>query len=170
VQREQQRQIETQLIEQALTEEGPRQTGRYPQPVLEQIRADFLQIQVVERKLTKAVSTSNAIDLALVARSATEIRKRSARLKKNLDLPKLEANPAGASAFAIEDRIEALRIAVGNLSNLIGTFVRNPMFEQVKLVDSQLSARAQHDLEAIVGLSSEIKRTSEKLKITGRTP
>jgi hypothetical protein len=85
-------------------------------------------------------------------------------------LPKVEANPGGPSQFALEDRVEALRIAVGNLSNLIETFVRNPMFEQVKLVDSQLSSRAQHDLEAIVGLSSEIKRTSEKLKITGRTP
>ena len=56
----------------------------------EQLSDDFMRIQIVNNKLREAVSNDGALDLALVAQSASEIRKRAGRLKDNLVLPEPE--------------------------------------------------------------------------------
>ena len=164
VSRELQRQIEMQMIEQALMEGSSRHVRRYPPLVLDQIREDFLRIQVIDRKVMQATSARDSLDLELVAKSASEIGKRTRRLKKNLALPRPEAPPALRSGIAVEATSERLRISLSDLSNLIDAFVSNPMFEQSKLVDARLSAKARQDIEAIIEMSSQIKRSSEKLK------
>ena len=169
VQRELERRVEMQMIERALREGGSR-LRRYPPLVLDQIREDFLRIQVIDRKLMQATAVGDTLDLDLVARSAGEIRKRSIRLKTNLALPRPEAPPAERSQFATEPTSERLRISLSDLSNLIDEFVSNPMFEQSKLVDARLSGKARQDIEAIIELSSQIKRSSEKLKAAAKSP
>lgn len=169
VSRELQRQVEMQLIEQALREGSSRHTRRYPPLVLDQIREDFLRIQVVDRKLMQATAVGNTFDLDLVASSAGEIRKCSSRLKTNLALPRPEALPAERLGIAVAATSEQLRTSLSELSNLIDEFVSNPMFEQSKLVDARLSDKARLDIEAIIELSSQIKRTSEKLKVAAKT-
>ena len=78
VQREQQRQVDMQMIEQALTTEGrATRVKRYAPAVLDQIRSDFLQIQVTERQLTKAASAQLDMDLKLVVQLTVRIHKRS---------------------------------------------------------------------------------------------
>jgi len=155
-----------QMIEQALAEKPSRPAKRYPPPVLDQIRADFLRIQVVERKLTHAASDPQTLDFEFVSRSAAEIRKRSLRLKKNLALP--EAAPVDRPA--VEVSLGPLRSSLAVLSKLIDEFVSNPMFEESRLTDTQLSLKARRDIEAIIGLSGEIKRSSQKLKAVTKTP
>jgi hypothetical protein len=154
------------MIEKALTEGRPRPAQPYAPLVLEQIRADFLRIQVVDRQLMRATSTPDTLDLAFVVKSAAEIRKRSGRLKRNLALP--GPTSVNRSMGAVEAKIEPLRSSLSVLSKLIEEFVSNPMFEQLKLVDAQLSAKARRDLEAVIDLSGEIKRSSEKLKAAAK--
>ena len=162
VQREQQRQIEMQMIELALATEGRKpQTKHYTAAVLEQIRDDFLQIQVADRKLVKASAGS---DLKLVTKLTGEIEKRSRRLKGNLALPQPQGSPLQTSAKTEEDTHERLRSSLGALSNLIESFVSNPMFEHSKVLDQSLSDKAWRDLTAIVQLSADIKRSSERLR------
>lgn len=170
ISRELERQVEMQLIEQALMEGSSRHVKRYPPLVLDQIREDFLRIQVIDRKLMQATAVGDMLDLELVARSAGEIRKRSRRLKENLALPRSEAPPAERPGIAVEATSERLRISLSDLSNLIEGFVSNPMFEQSKLVDARLAAKARQDIEAIIELSSQIKRSSEKLKAAAKSP
>jgi hypothetical protein len=152
------------MIEQALMEGSSRKVKRYPPLVLDQIREDFLRIQVIDRKLMQATVVGDTLDLDLVARSAGEIRKRSSRLKENLALPQPEAPPAKRSLFAVEAKSERLRLSLSDLSNLIEEFVSNPMFEQSKLVDARLSGKARQDIEAVIELSRQIRRSSQKLK------
>ena len=170
IQRELERRVEMQIIEQALVEGGSPHVKRYPPLVLDQIREDFLQIQVVDRKLTHTTVSGDKLDLKLVARSSSEIRKRSRRLKENLALPRPEAPSAERSRIAVEATSERLRISLSDLSSLIEEFVSNPMFEQSKLVDAGLSRKARQDIEAIIELSSQIKRSSEKLKAAAKDP
>ena len=170
VQRELQRQFEMRMIEQALMEGSSPHVKRYPPLVLDQIREDFLRIQVVDRKLIKATADSDTLDPGFVARSASEIRKRSRRLKENLALPLPKAPLAGRSGTEVEATNERLRISISDLSKLIDEFVSNPMFEQSKLVDARLSSKARQDIEAIIELSSQIKRSSEKLKAAAKVP
>jgi hypothetical protein len=170
VQRELERRVEMQMIERALREGGSRHVRRYPPLVLDQIREDFLRIQVIDRKLMQATAGGDTLGLELVTRSAGEIRKRSRRLKENLALPRPEAPPAMRSRIVVEATSERLRIALTDLSNLIDEFVSNPMFEQSKLVDARLSSKARQDIEAIIELSSQIKRVSAKLRVSERAP
>src|SRR5262245_41968975 len=74
IQREMQRQVETQMIERSLREGGPKRTTRYSPPVLAQIREDFLRIQVIDRKLSQSNSTAMAIDFKAIAKMTGEIR------------------------------------------------------------------------------------------------
>ena len=166
VQREQQRQVDMQMIEQALTTEGraPR-VKRYAPAVLDQIRSDFLQIQVTERQLTKAAGAQLDIDLKLVGQLTGEIRKRSRRLKENLALPQPETQQSVVAASSpVATTSERFRMSLTDLSDLIESFVSNPMFEHTKLFDQKLSNKATWDLDAIIRLSDEIKRDSEKLR------
>jgi hypothetical protein len=168
VQRELQRQFEMRMIEKALEEGRTRQVQRYAPLVLEQIKTDFLRIQIVDRKLAQAALAADTLDLAFVARSAAELKMRSRRLKKNLALP--EPATVDRARIAVEAKPASLRSSLSVLSNLIEEFVSNPMFEQLKLVDAQLSAKAWRDLEAVIELSTEIKRSSESLKRPAKSP
>jgi hypothetical protein len=169
IQRELQRQVEMRLLEQALMEGSSRHVKRYEPQVLNQIREDFLQIQVIDREVIRAKALGDQLDLHLVTKSAGEIRKRSSRLKENLALPRSEAARADRSRVAVEATSEALRTSLAELSDLIEEFVSNPMFEQSKVVDPRLSAKARQDIEAIIELSKQIKRSSEKLRAAGKS-
>jgi len=164
VQREQQRQVEMQRLERTLTTEGgtPR-SKRYPPAVLDEIRADFLQIQVIDRKLTKA-STAVDLDLTLVSQLTRDINKRSRRLKENLALPGPQVTQAGAPTSTVLDNHERLSSQLRVLSDLIESFVSNPVFEHSKLFDQALADKAARDLASIIQLSGEIKRSSDRLR------
>ncbi len=165
VQREQQRQVEMQMIERALTTEGrSARPKRYPPAVLDQIRADFLQIQVTDRKLAKAINPELDLDLKLVGQLTGDIRKCSRRLKENLALPQPQALQSNTSTTTAEDNHERLRSSLSVLSGLIESFVSNPMFEQSKVFDRYLADKAWQDLTAIIKLSGGIKRSSERLR------
>ena len=82
VQREMDRKFEMVIIENALRGSSSGRAERYQPLVLEQIGEDFLRIQVVDRKVMHSVTTSDALDFELVAKSAAEIKKRAVRLKR----------------------------------------------------------------------------------------
>ncbi len=168
VQRELQRQAEMQIIEKALSKERPKKAQRYAPLVLEQIKSDFLGIQILDRKLTQATSAPGTLNLKLVATSAAEIRKLTKRLKKNLALPATET--IGAPRFGVPADSESLQSSLSVLSKLIDQLVSNPMFEQSRLIDSQLAAQALRDMDEIIELSDETKRLSEKLQKPEKLP
>jgi len=163
--REQQRQVETQMIEQALTtERGAPRIKRYTPAVLDQIRSDFLQIQVADRRLMKANQANAVLELRVVAELSGEIRRRSHRLKENLALPEPAQQASSSGTQLAEPTNERLKMSLANLSDLIESFVSNPMFEHTRLFDPMLYDKARLDLEAIIRLSDGIKRGSEKLR------
>ena len=79
-QRELQQQFEMRMIEQALMESRSKPGKLYSPLVLDQIREDFLRIQVIDRKLMRATAVGDRVDLELVAKSAGEIRTDSPRV------------------------------------------------------------------------------------------
>src|SRR3954469_17259232 len=81
------REMELELIERYHRSGEPR---REPRLAFEQIREDFLRLQVVNNDLARAVSGGGQLDFKLVAKSASEIKKRAERLKLNLALPETE--------------------------------------------------------------------------------
>ena len=161
-QRELQRTLERDLLFREMQElaargPAPRPTRRQP---LTQINEDFLRIQMVNNALARAVASGEELDLKLVAQAASEIRKRAGRLKENLILPEnVEPRPKGS------DVIEPgqLKTSLVALDRLIVSFVSNPGFRSVGVVDPRWSVGARRDLEEIIELSARLKKSCEHL-------
>ena len=153
------REMALELIERYHRSGEPR---REPRLALAQIKEDFVRLQVVNNDLAKAVSGGGQLDLKLVAKSASEIKKRAERLKENLALPEPEGGEKVPAGLTPAD-VEQLRTALSRLDGIVLRFANNLHAKGVGRFDAQLSDRLRRDLEAIVSLSERVKKSSEKL-------
>jgi hypothetical protein len=162
VQRELQRRFESEAIEKALATRPRRPTDHERRIMLAQIKEDFLRIQIIDDDLKEQAARADAIDLKSVVGSASEINRRAVRLKDNLSLPEIAAvsdlpNP-GVAASPVQ-----LRWLLSSLSKSTQAFTENPLFESAKVVDARLSAQAGRDLQQIINLSKQIRKTGARL-------
>jgi len=127
-----------------------------------QLSEDYLHIQIVNNKMMQAVVRGDTLNLTFVAESASEIKQRAGRLKANLVLPELEKGPKRSKAEAVTE-IGQLRLSLSALGELVAGFVENPIFKDVDVVNVNLTTKARRDLEEIIELSGQIKKSSEKL-------
>ena len=148
-------------------EAGKRRVRREPKLDFAQIREDFRLIQVVNNDLTRAISHSAALDLKLVEKLASEIKKRAGRLKDNMMLPESERVFERPPAEVVTEDAQ-LKSSLRLLGALIDEFVNNPIFNEPNLVDVQLSAKARRDLEEIMEVSDEVRKLTGKLKSTAQ--
>lgn len=128
-----------------------------------QIREDYKQLQLVNNDLARQVTATSALDFNYIEKSVTEIKKRAARLKENMALPEAKDSPEPAKAEPLAE-VRQMKSSLVVLDNLVMEFVTSPIFEQTKTVDVQMAAKARRALEAIIGISDQIKKSSEKLK------
>lgn len=131
-----------------------------PEQQLAQLQKDFSQLQVVNRSLLKVALSNAPLDPGFVAKSVAEIKKRAERLNKNLALP--EPTKAADQTQTLAP-VPQLKPAVLKLGRLIFSFVDNPFFKEASVVDTQLTSKARRDLEDIVELSGQIKKSGEQM-------
>ena len=155
VQRELQRRLESEAIEQALAARTTHRSVKDEHAMIAQIRDDYFQIQVADDHLRTALVAS---DFRVVSKSAAEIARRSQRLKENLRLPKPEKQ---SDQLAMERQSEIGQLSL-KLKQAIDSFVENPVFEKFGVIDAQLSAKAGRDLEQIITTSTQLKKSSER--------
>lgn len=135
---------------------------RDPRLAFAQIREDFVRLQVVNNDLARAVSGGGQLDFKLVAKSAAEIKKRAERLKLNLALPEAAEGDKSPARVAPTDP-EQLRTALSRLDELVLRFANTLHAKGVRRFDAQSSAKLRRDLEEIVELGRQLKKSSEKL-------
>lgn len=132
------------------------------QAIIEQTKQDFDRIQVLNRELVNRASATDAFNYKSLTEMAAEIRKRARRLKDNISLPPPERDePLGKREGEIGR--EQMKGALLMLSKRIVSFTTNPLFQTAHVIDARLGAKASGDLEAIVELSGQIKKSAEKL-------
>lgn len=131
-----------------------------------QIREDYKQLQIVNNDLARAVDSSPTLDLKYIEKSVAEIKKRAVRLKENLMLPDAQkpAEPQPRPRPEIGEDIKRMKSSLVVLDNLVMEFVNNSIFNQTKAVNLQAGIKARRDLEEIIELSEQIKKSSERLK------
>ena len=131
-----------------------------PEQQLAQLQKDFSQLQVLNKSLLTAALANAPLDPKFVSKSVTEIKKRAERLDKNLALPEPER-----AAEQTEDLASSphLKPAVLKLGRLIFSFVDNPFFKEASVVNTQLTSKARRDLEDIIELSGQIRKSSEQM-------
>jgi hypothetical protein len=133
---------------------------------LARIEEDLGYLQNVVDYLAGAASQGDALDLRLVGKTASEVRKRAGRLRESLALPHPQKGARQREESVIGDA-EHLREALSELSELMADAVRNPVLRGYML-DPAMSAEAQRDLDEIVELCDRIKTGSETLVKTRR--
>ena len=131
-----------------------------------QLQDDFTRLQLLNKELVFAISAKAPLDLKFVSRSVSEIRKRAERLNENLALPEPEEKPALVMTDSV--RIEQLKLSILKLGRLIYDFTNNPFFKEASVVDTEQTTKARGELEAIIQLSGQIKKDSDKLERTER--
>jgi hypothetical protein len=138
----------------------PSERGADTRPLYQQVKEDFEKLQLSSYNLSGAAGSTHELDYDLVQAEAAEIRKRAARLVTTLMLPEPEKEQKPKK----DDKPPAgqdLRSAIAALDVLIQSFVWNPVFQQSGIVDVQNSARARRDLDGIVKLSEQIRKSAE---------
>jgi hypothetical protein len=100
-----------------------------------------------------------------LAELTDDMKKRTSRLRENLYLPepdKTKEKPVHSGAID-EDHVKNNVVA---LHDLIVSFVANPIFKNLGVVDATVIESATENLENIINISDEIKREA---KIVGKT-
>ena len=132
---------------------------------IKEVREDFGRIQDINTEMIRIYRSGSAPDYKRISQAMAEIKRRAERLRANLVLPSGKADeqehgPATA---------RAARSPLLDLSDLITSFVTNPIFANANTIDATLGASARRDLESIVDLSDKISKSADKLsKVTAR--
>ena len=130
--------------------------------IIEQTRQDFDRIQVVNKEMLRAAGANDRFDYKSIMEMTTEIRKRAKRLKDNTSLPP-PADDQPSQKKQGEIGQQEMKGALLVLGDRIISFVMNPLFQSSNLIDVKLGAAASRDLETIIELSGQIRKSAEKL-------
>jgi hypothetical protein len=146
-------------------EPGRTTEERRLQAIIEQTRQDFDRIQVLNRELVNTASASRdaTFNYKSLTVMASEIRKRARRLKDNISLPPSDDDKEPLEKKEGEIGREEMKDALMMLSKRIVSFTTNPLFQTTNVIDARLGAKASRDLDVIVELSGQIKKSAEKL-------
>ncbi|HEU4794028.1 MAG TPA: hypothetical protein VFT02_00265 [Pyrinomonadaceae bacterium] len=127
-----------------------------------QINEDFQRIQVIHNEIVRMFQPDKNLNYDRLAELTEDMKKRSVRLRENLALPepeKSEEKPAHAEA--IDD--SHLKKNIVALHDLVVSFVANPLFKNLGVVDAKVIDDATENLNNIIECSDEIKREAKSL-------
>ena len=134
-----------------------------------QIKEDFEQIQVVfDKGIVQTYRTSNPMNYAKIADSATELKDRATRLRSNLfpEAAKKGKDKKDATEYIPVSGAPAdvVKNLIVNLNNSLSTFVASPIFQNAKVIDPKETEAAKANLEAIIAQSNQLSAEAGKMK------
>jgi hypothetical protein len=129
---------------------------------IEQTKQDFKRIQLVRNDMVDDIVAKKPFDFKQISERVDEVNKRAVRLKAYLmpPTPEVEKKPEPKEILYTE---EELKGALVKLCNTIYNFTGNEMFKNPGTLDAQKSMKAGADLLNIIEMSSNIKRSADKL-------
>lgn len=146
-----------------LNKKGNRaQATRAQQLAFQQFKEDFETLQYANFSLLDALVAGPDPDYGQVKKQAGEIKKRASSIKTSLVLPEPEKDEKQKKREAAADK-EALKADVVALDAAVQSFVTSPIFQELGVLDANNSVKARGDLETIIRLSEQIRRTAEAL-------
>jgi hypothetical protein len=89
------------------------------------------------------------------------MRKRSARLRENLALPEPENDTPHTHSEIVDEA--HVKKTIADLHDVVVSFVANPLFKNLGVVDAKVVDAATKDLDGIMDLSDEIKKEAKTL-------
>lgn len=129
------------------------------------IKEDFERIQIINNESLQEQASGGALDYARISEAAAEIKKRAVRLKSNLFASDVETPPK-ENESALESARD-LKSLLAGLDGAIRSFVTNPMFQNLLVVNARSSAKARRDLERVIKLSARLRQEADKKRKGG---
>ena len=127
-----------------------------------QINDDFQRIQVIHNEMVRMLQPDKGLNYDRLADLTDDMKKRGTRLRENLALP--EPEKTGAERTHSEAVDEAhLKKTIADLHDVVVSFVANPIFKNLGVVDTKEVDSATKDLHNLIDLSDEIKRDAKTL-------
>ena len=131
-----------------------------------QINEDFQRIQVIHNEIVRMLQPDKGLNYDRLADLTNDMKKRSARLRDNLALPQPQKPDTPATHSEAIDEAH-IKKTIADLHDVIVSFVANPIFKNLGVVDAKVVDGAGENLDDIIDLSEEIKREA---KLLGKTP
>jgi hypothetical protein len=134
-----------------------------------QINEDFQRIQVIHNEMVRMLQPDKSLNYDRLAELSEDMKKRGNRLRTNLALPEPEKTKAQRThSAAIDD--SHMKQNIADLHDLIVSFVQNPIFKNLGVVDSKVIDSATQNLDNIIDMSDEIKREAKILGKSKKDP
>jgi hypothetical protein len=139
---------------------GERRRNLFPQ-----INEDFQRIQVIHNEIVRMLQADKGLNYDRLAELTGDMKKRGLRLRENLALPEPgKTDEPSTHSEAIDET--HIKKTIADLHDLIVSFVANPIFKNLGVVDAKVVDTATENLDSIIDLSDEIKREA---KLLGRS-
>ena len=126
------------------------------------INEDFQRIQVIHNEIVRLLQSEKGLNYDRLAELTEDLKKRSSRLRDNLALPEREKTNTHPTHTETIDEVHMKKTIVA-LHDLIVSFVANPIFKNLGVVDAKVMDDARENLDQIIGVSDEIKREAKML-------
>ena len=131
-----------------------------------QINDDFQRIQVIHNEMVRMLQPDKGLNYDRLTDLTGDMKKRSERLRENLALP--EPEKTGTPSPHVDAIDEAhIKKTIVDLHDVVVSFVANPIFKNLGVVDAKVVDAATKDLDNIIDLSEEIKKEAKTLATKG---
>jgi hypothetical protein len=127
-----------------------------------QINEDFQRIQVIHNEMVRMLQPDKGLNYDRLMDLTGDMKKRSERLRENLALPEPEKTGTPPSHAEAVDEAH-LKKTIADLHDVVVSFVANPIFKNLGVVDAKVVDAATKDLSNIIDLSDEIKRDAKTI-------
>ena len=127
-----------------------------------QINEDFQRIQVIHNEIVRMLQPDKSLNYDRLAELTADMKKRGARLRENLAFP--EPDKTAAERTHSEEIDEAqLKRTIVDLHDVVVSFVANPIFKNLGVVDAKVVDSATKDLDNLIDLSDQVKKEAKTL-------
>ena len=130
--------------------------------VLKQIRKDFKELQELNNKMKAHTWERESLEYSFLSDMISHIKEKADRLKMNMHLPEPAKIEKAPSLRAISGPGE-FRTALLVLDKTIMRFVNNPLFQTMNTLEIDLAVKARQDLESIIVMTTDLKKTASRL-------
>ncbi|HEX5709204.1 MAG TPA: hypothetical protein VFX96_18015 [Pyrinomonadaceae bacterium] len=127
---------------------------------MEQINEDFAHLKEANNEILKLISSRTEMNFRRVSELTGEVKARGEHLKQALALPKPEEEKKDEDKGPTAEQMKSYLTA---LTDLIASFVTNPVFKSEKEIDKNQAAQASRDLEDLIALSEVIRKSAARL-------
>jgi hypothetical protein len=129
-----------------------------------EIKEDFERIQLSQSEIVDGYTKGKTVDYEKISENAEKIHVGGKRLMGNLFSPIEQKKGEKKVEQLVAPMPTDVKALIVDLDNAIGAFTGSPMFTNPQLVNVEDNKKAKAELEKIIGVSSALKKESDKLK------